>query len=353
MKRVFILSIIVLLIFDNVVSAQTNITNGDGSVLTTRYCHQDTDFPLMGLPSGGTFSGCGIRFENGQWLFNPKQATEGISVFPVQCPLTYTTTGGQSITKNLLIQKPVVIYPPLQDFGICVDTFKLDAQMLYAGAYEYDWSPSLSLERSDTNVTFGTIQQTTHFKIKAIDKVSGCMGFDSITVNRYPMPLLSVNPSETLIKSRKSVQLQAEGADYYSWMPVEGLSNPAISNPVAQPKEPTRYRVVGYNHFECTDTAYVNVDINETLGIPNAFTPNGDGKNDLFSVKNMGHQGVIAFKIFNRWGQLIFETLNVDHGWDGTHNSQQVEQGVYFYHIRIALRDGTVKDFKGDVTLIR
>ncbi|OJV54059.1 MAG: hypothetical protein BGO31_11885 [Bacteroidetes bacterium 43-16] len=333
--------------------AQVTITNGDGSVLTTRYCHQDTDFLLAGNPSGGNFSGCGMVQRNGHWYFNPVLATQGVTVFPYQCQLTYTTANNQSVTKLLLIQKPVVISPPLQDFGMCVDSFVLRAEMLYAGAYDFVWTPAAVLERPDTSVTKGRIQETTEFVLTATDRVSGCRGADTIVVTKYPIPSITLSPGYALIKSRESVQLQASGAEHYEWFPIEGLDHPAIADPVARPQAPTRYTVVGYNSYACKDSAHVVIDIDESLALPNAFTPNGDGLNDFFAVKNMGYQGVHGFKIFNRWGQLVFETLDAVKGWDGMFKGEPAAQGVYFYEIRLALREGQVKTFKGDLLLLR
>lgn len=333
--------------------AQINITNADGSLITTRYCYANQNTQIIGTPTGGSFSGCGMSLQNGQWVFNPVQATQGVTVFPYSCPITYTASNGQSTTRNFLVQKPVVIDPPLQGFGTCIDSVRIEATMLYAGAYDFEWIPSSPLSRPDTSLTDAFVTQTTTFYLTATDKVGGCKGKDSITIIRYPVPQLSVNPEQAGMYARQSVQLQAEGATYYEWFPKQWLSHAGIANPVASPKAPIEYTVVGYNEFECTDTAKVRIDIDEQVYLPNAFTPNGDGLNDFFAIRNMGYQGVLSFRIYNRWGQLVFETLDAARGWDGMHKNQPAEQGNYFYDIRLSLRDGSSKHFKGEVLLIR
>src|SRR5690606_27195330 len=115
-----------------------------------------------GEPAGGTFDGCGIFEENGQWYFNSQVATEGETVFPISCQLTYTVDG-QSISVHLLIWKPVVIDPPLNDSFTCTGEIRLEAYTLYAGAYDYQWIPSAPLERPDTSITNGYITDTTTF----------------------------------------------------------------------------------------------------------------------------------------------------------------------------------------------
>lgn len=333
--------------------AQVTITNGDGSALTTTYCYKDQLLPLTGTPAGGQFSGCGMVQQNGLWYLNPVLATQNVTVFPVQCAINYTAPNGQSVSRTILIRKPVVISPALEDLGTCIDSVHLAANMLYAGAYDFQWTPAAPLSRPDTSVTDAFVTRTTTFYLMATDRSGGCQGTDSITITRYPVPQLSVDPARVAIFSGQSVQLQAAGADYYEWFPIQGLSHAAVADPVVSPQEPMTYTVVGYNQFGCKDTAQSIIDIDERLHLPNAFTPNGDGRNDFFAVKNMGYQGVVSFKIYNRWGHLVFETLDAARGWDGMIKGQPAEQGVYFYDIRIANRIGKIIPFKGDLMLIR
>jgi len=96
-----------------------------------------------------------------------------------------------------------------------------------------------------------------------------------------------------------------------------------------------------------------NVDYTDAIFVPSAFTPNGDGKNDIFKVGSISFQKLEEFRIFNRWGQEVFYTTDPKKGWDGTFNGQSQEMGVYNYIIRLAYPDGKVDTYKGSVTLIR
>lgn len=89
------------------------------------------------------------------------------------------------------------------------------------------------------------------------------------------------------------------------------------------------------------------------LLIPNAFSPNNDGQNDIFKICNITNEKLIDFKIFNRWGTILFRTTDPKQGWDGTNKGQQQPIGVYGYVIRIGYPDGYVETYKGTVTLIR
>ncbi len=323
----------------------------DGSTLPTQYCREDKAFSLTGTPTGGTFSGCGVFEENGQWYFNPVVATAGATVFPISCSMTYTIADS-SVTVPLLIWKPVVITPALQDTFTCNGYFYLHATTLYAGAYDYAWTPSQPLDLPDSPNTPGFITSTQTFVLTAVDHISGCMGSDSITIERYPEPELIVS-HDTTINARGSVQLYASGAQTYLWLPNRWLDQDTVASPVAQPQLPIIYQVIGINEYGCRDTADIRVDIREQLFLPNAFSPNGDGVNDVFGLGNYGYQGVNAFMIFNRWGEKVFQTIDGTQGWDGTYKGRPAATGTYYYDVRLVLPDGTERAFRGALALIR
>lgn len=329
-----------------------NITHADGSVLTTKFCYEDITYPLAGSPSGGSFSGCGIQQQNGQWYFNPVVATQGITVFPYLCNISYTVNN-QTVSQAMLIYKPVKVNPPLPDSATCNGHFSMEAHLLYAGAYEYQWAPAAPLERADTSTAIGFVQQTTTFVFTAKDHTSGCSGGDTVTITRYPSPEVNVTPANSLINARAEVQLQASGADHYYWLPSRWLSSDTAANPLARPQAPVSYQVIGTNEYGCTDSAEATIRINEHLFVPNAFTPNGDGVNDVFRVENIGYQGIEAFDIFNRWGERIYQTLDGTKGWDGTQKQQLADAGNYYYYIRLGMQDGSSAVFKGEVLLMR
>jgi len=173
---------------------------------------------------------------------------------------------------------------------------------------------------------------------------------------RPPVVLTDVTPSQT-IPFGSSKQLTASGAEYYLWFPNDGsLSNIDIRNPVATPPDSTTYTLEGINQWGCMDTAMVslNVDYHIDEYIPNAFTPNNDGRNDIFRIVNAKYDKLIDFSIYNRWGQMIYDnSSDINQGWDGTFNGVPQDMGTYYYNIIVSSPDGNNKNFKGSVTLIR
>jgi gliding motility-associated-like protein len=327
------------------------ITNGDGSPLLTKYCWEDANHEISGQPAGGVFSGCGVFQQNNIWYFNAVAATQGLTVFPVQCSLSYIVAGS-TVTIPILIWKPVVITPALEDSFTCNGKFYLHASTLYAGAYDYSWTPAAPLAQPDSPTTEGYITASRTFVLTAKDHTSGCIGSDTLTINKYPVPDLKVS-NDTIINARAQVQLHATGADRYLWQPADWLDKDTIADPLASPHVPLTYQVIGTNAQGCMDTAAVRIDIREELMVPNAFSPNGDGLNDVFRLENFGYQDRNRFVIFNRWGQKIFQTQDISQGWDGTQNGKPVETGTYYYDIRLEMRDGSIKVFRGDVALMR
>ena len=90
-----------------------------------------------------------------------------------------------------------------------------------------------------------------------------------------------------------------------------------------------------------------------SIFVPNAFTPNGDGLNDVFKMVNVRNEQLLEFKVFNRWGTILFSTKDAQEGWDGTFRQNMQPYGVYGYVIRIKYPDNIIETYKGTVTLIR
>ncbi len=116
---------------------------------------------------------------------------------------------------------------------------------------------------------------------------------------------------------------------------------------------------IATNSDGCKDTIYYDIDVIEDphLDLPTAFSPNFDGVNDILSAKALGvnlHNVVNSFvlKIFNRWGKLIFETTDIDAGWDGTYNAKEQPVGTYVFYLEATTPDESVFK-KGNISLLR
>ncbi len=184
---------------------------------------------------------------------------------------------------------------------------------------------------------------------------TGCPDTLTVTVFVNPLPVITISNQDTTIKYGKSVQLYAHGAQWYSWSPAGSLTDPNSGAPIAHPVETTTYVVYGKDMNGCvsSDSVQVAVDYRENLMVPTAFTPNGDGRNDVFKPVNLGFRRLMEFRVFNRWGQEVFSTTDANAGWNGKWKGEDAELGAYQYIIRIGYPDQMTETFKGDVTLVR
>jgi trimeric autotransporter adhesin len=187
--------------------------------------------------------------------------------------------------------------------------------------------------------------------------VEGCPNSATANILVYtPIVLTDVTPDQT-IPFGTSIQLNSQGAILYRWTPSDGsLNNPNINNPIASPNETTTYTVYGTGDGGCIDSARVTITIGDDIDefIPTAFTPNGDGLNDIFRIRNMRTQKLVEFSVYNRYGERVYYNgYSREQGWDGTYKGVPCDGGTYFYYVIVGLRDGTNRIHKGDVTLIR
>lgn len=158
----------------------------------------------------------------------------------------------------------------------------------------------------------------------------------SVKVNAYPKSF--VTKSNDIDCSNTTSQLLASGAHAYKWFPSAGLSNANIPNPIATPRQTSTYFVEISSLEGCTTKDSVTIQVsnagNNNFYIPNAFTPDGNGKNDCFGVRFWGDLEEFSFNIFNRWGEKVFSTTSNNNCWDGKYKGVQQPEGIYVYTIK-------------------
>ncbi len=162
--------------------------------------------------------------------------------------------------------------------------------------------------------------------------------------------------NDTTIYMGESVQLMVEGtAPFLYWTPTDYLGFSQSNDPVATPLEDITYKVTGvslYHGCPQVDSVRIKV-IMQDVFVPNAFSPNGDGLNDIFHVTARQLINVEEFIIMNRWGNEVFSTNDINQGWNGKYKGKDQDAGVYYYMMRISYPNGKAEFLKGDVTLIR
>jgi gliding motility-associated-like protein len=257
--------------------------------------------------------------------------------------------------------------PPDSIFLRAYDSVVYSQQQTGNSSYHVDWTWMPSGNNPATgglasyNTQFPKFAGLGHYtySVIAITSTFTCRDTQEVIIHSHPpLVLTELTPSGQLVPLGSTIQLHAAGATYYWWTPDDGTLNDAnINNPVATPRDTTTvYTVHGMNPWGCPAEApiIVYVDNNTEEFIPSAFTPNGDGLNDIFRpLKIRRFQKLVDFRVYNRWGELLYQTITPDAGWDGTFKGAPQDMGTYHYSVIIQRPDGKEKQFKGTVDLIR
>jgi len=193
-----------------------------------------------------------------------------------------------------------------------------------------------------------------------IKDANGCVK-DTTLVVEAPQELVFLLEPMDSIGLGKSVTISPIISNYpsgqingYSWSPSDGLSCSDCANPVASPYFETQYTLTIYYWANCVAKGTVTVKVGEEpdFYIPNAFSPNGDGKNDLLEVYGSGLK-TVGLTIFNRWGEKVFDSDNQWVSWDGTYKGVLLNPGLYTYNAELEYLNGRKKHKFGSITLIR
>jgi gliding motility-associated-like protein len=274
---------------------------------------------------------------------------------------TYNVTariGSCSASDQVLVT--AIPYPSVNagpDTVICFETFVQLHGSTDGNAFAWLPSPTLSDISSMDPVANPTA--TTSYVLSATDS-RGCPkpGYDTVSVMVLP-DIQAYAGHDTAVVVGQPLQMNATGGVRYEWSPTGGLSDPFVANPSIIFRESTagvRYKVLVYNEAGCVDSAFVRVKVFETMPsifVPNAFTPNGDGRNDVLRPIAAGMQRIEFFQVYNRWGQMVYNSPDSERGWDGTVGGKQQQPGAYVWVVKAVDYTGTPYVQRGVAMLIR
>lgn len=245
------------------------------------------------------------------------------------------------------------------DGEIC---FGQNYQLQASGGIRYEWTPQRYLS-DPFNSSPQVLQpdRTITYSVTATD-ANNCSSLapDEITITVIPPIKIKVSPADTVVYAGDKFQLTASSiASNYTWTPATGLSNAFIADPVVTAPSVdgavVRYEVTASTAAGCKGEgeATVRVYKGPEIYVANAFSPNNDGKNDVFIPFPVGIKQLKYFRVFNRWGQMMFSTTTLQQGWDGRFGGQDQPGGVYTWMVEAITHDDRKITKKGTVTLIR
>jgi len=275
----------------------------------------------------------------------------------------YTVTGKDihgctSTDTTTVFLKTLTVAQAWGDTQIC---YGIPVPLFDTGGTKYTWIPGTGLSNSMSWDPIATPPSTTTYM--AIAQLAGCLpDTNYVTVVVFPLPTVTTGPEQDILAGT-SAQLTATGTliHKYIWKPANSLNCDSCYNPVSTPSVNTTYSVTVTTIHGCTASDSVRILLycdNSQLFIPNSFTPNGDGKNDVFYPRGSGVSTIKSFRIYNRWGNLLFERTNISlndesNAWDGTFNGGAPKPDVYVWVIDAICETGQSLFLKGDVTIIR
>ena len=189
---------------------------------------------------------------------------------------------------------------------------------------------------------------------------NNCIFSTSDSVKAAATNSIVVSAAEQTIAEGNTVALTATGAVNYTWTPSNSLSCSYCSNPVASPSTTTTYTITTINSDGCTSSALLTITVKPActgdesdLFIANIFSPNNDGVNDRLYVEGNGLANMY-WAIYDRWGNVLFETFNQAQGWDGTTKGNPMETGIYVYYLKaLCIKTNTEIKLKGNVSLVK
>ena len=232
------------------------------------------------------------------------------------------------------------------------------SEQLFAFASDsvgYQWMPSAGLSNDRVSNPVANPHDSTVYKIMITNKY-GCQDSALLPIDVYRNPVANAGIDKTILKGDTAVLngIVSGTAVNFSWSPVSYMTDASLEAPQVYPPVNSTYTLNVVSTVGCGSASdAANVKVYEDFYIPNAFTPNGDGKNDRFGILALDNYKVKHLAIYNRWGETVFEAKDVYEEWDGKYKGLPQPAGAYIYYLELesSSRHKIVK--RGTLLLLR
>jgi len=334
--------------FDIEVQPQPTVTLGNDKSL----CEGDTTkLQAFVFPATYPFA---LNWTPGSSLDN---STTLLPIFTAQQTTTLTLTASTSAGCTASDSMKITVFPAefisvTGDSVICPGE-KVPLSVKGNGMKSFKWYPDFGISSTTDPNPIASPMNTQQYFVYAVD-TNSCHDTGTVKIIVNPAGRLFL-PDSVRIYPGEFYQMDPMGnCSYFTWFPPLGLSRSDISNPIAKPEVNTRYVVSATTESGCTTTDSITILVSDEslLDVPNAFSP-GSPSNGKFKILRRGDATLKNFTIYNRWGMKVFETADIDKGWDGTYNGEPQPLGVYVYTIDAVNVNGKRFTKQGNVTLVR
>lgn len=247
------------------------------------------------------------------------------------------------------------------DTTVCIgDSARLSA----SGGHIIEWKPKQGVGNIYNYTTMASPQESVEYTPVVEDTITHCKSVQGSviqTVNIIEVPDIVfgvIIPDTIIVGDVIVIDIDSNSNFNYLWSPDQYISCTNCANPVLQPisNGNNPYNLMISDIFDCSSSdTTINIYVREeyTFGVPEAFTPNGDGVNDIVKVDGWGIKELNEFSIFNRWGKKVFSTASIDEGWDGTFDGKEQSVDTYTFYIKIERWDGKIEEKRGAISLYR
>ncbi len=246
--------------------------------------------------------------------------------------------------------------------SICLNTPTLYSAINNSSeVFSYVWSPASIIQGAANQQNVTTLPQATQYLYLEATSANGCLVEDSIYVSvSYINPsLVQANAYPPIVTPGSTISLTGAPSGYpmYQWVPAAPVLNPNAQNTQATVDETTVFTLY-ISDGVCTVSDTTEVKVYEIICdgpyvyVPNAFSPNNDGNNDVLYVRGLFVEKMI-FRVFDRWGEMVFESTDVNFGWDGIYQGRKLDPDVYDYYLQVTCYGGLENIIKGNVTLMK
>ncbi len=288
-------------------------------------------------------------------ILSPKQTTT--------YTITVFTDNGCSASDDVAVNVIDKVMIGLDAVGeLCYgESIQLNTEVIQAGnqGVSYVWNPVNYFNEQNTPNPILTPDTTRTYTLIAYS--GSCVpDTQKVTVVVNPLPVLAdVEPIRVVEGTPVSLNMPVLSgeANTYSWSPNYNLSCSDCERPSLIANQTERYSLLITDEKGCQDENDVVVDVigrcGDDIFVPNTFSPNRDGKNDVLRIRGLTDNGLKSFRIFDRWGNLIFETNDINEGWNGVYNGMLLDPGVFVYHFEAICTNGLTVSRYGNVTLIK
>ena len=324
------------------------------SIADSTLCLTESPINLTATPAGGVFSGTGVSGNT----FNPTVATVGAYT------LTYTYTnpdGCVYVATHSITVVPMPVASFILGDVVCTsETTSITFNGTPTSNATYSWAIEDNAPQTGSSITTSWAVVGQKDVVLTVTTNDGCVDELTQTIGVSNVTAQTVADQSIILGSSIALPVTAQsglqGSLSYTWTPADGtLSCNNCISPQANPTQTTTYNVLVTDEYGCeaTDNVTVAVKQENTLIIPNAFSPNGDLVNDVFHVLG-ANITEFDMSIFDRWGQKVYETKSnsIADGWNGLYpDGTPAEIGVYVYQLKVTFSDNKTEFAKGNVTL--